>query len=410
MIMSSSTILALKKEISELKEEVERLSAQEQAVKIVLNGGYGATGNVNFRYFDPTIAEGITATGQVAIRYITNKVNEHLNKEIGTVGVDYVVSSDTDSIYYRIQELVELRWSHITDKQKLVDAIDEYAETVINPYFDKCFEELSVYMNGMRNLLDMKREAIADCFIIRAKKNYIMRVLDNEGVRFAEPYYKMMGIEVAKTSTPMMVRENLKKALIIVIDGTNNELIDHYKKFRIDFMEAELYKIAKPTGISDINKYQNSDFTIKEYEFVYDEKSAKTIKKKVTIPYHVRGAIVHNQMVKSLKLQNKYDYIKNGTKIKLLPLKEPNPIKSSVIGFVGELPTEFGLDDYVDRSILFDKVYKAPLESFTVFNSWTLEKNSMADLFGNVDTASVAIARKSIKPKPKKKVATTSFF
>lgn len=316
-----------------------------------------------------------------------------------------------NSIYYRIQELVDLKWSHITDKQKLVDAIDEYAETIINPYFDKCFQELSDYMNAMENLLDMKREAIADCFIIRAKKNYIMRVLDNEGVRFVEPYYKMMGIEVAKTSTPMMVRENLKKALIIVIDGDNNQLIDHYKQFRVTFMESELYKIAKPTGISDINKYQNSDFSIKEYEYVYDEKSARTIKKKTTIPYHVRGAILHNQLVNTLKLQNKYDYIKNGTKIKLLPLKEPNPINATVIGFVGELPPEFGLDEFVERGILFDKVYKSPLESFTVFNNWTLEKNSMGELFGEIDIASVAIAKKSIKKaKSKKNAPTTSLF
>lgn len=314
-----------------------------------------------------------------------------------------------NSIYYRIQELVDLKWPHITDKKELVDAIDEYAENVINPYFDKCFEELSEYMNAMQNLLDMKREAIADCFIIRAKKNYIMRVLDNEGVRFAEPYYKMMGIEVAKTSTPMMVRENLKKALVIVIDGTNDELIDHYNQFKSDFMDAELSRIAKPSGISDIGKYQNADFTIREYEYVHDEKRGHLVKKKVTIPYHVRGAIIHNQLVKSMKLQNKYEYIKNGAKIKLLPLTLPNPINSEVIGFIGELPPEFGLSDYVSRDIQFDKVYKSPLESFTVFNNWLLERNAMRDLFGVTDNASVAIAKKSIK-KEKKVVKTASLF
>lgn len=314
-----------------------------------------------------------------------------------------------NSIYYRIQELVELKWSHITDKQELVDAIDEYAETVINPYFDKCFQELSEYMNAMENLLDMKREAIADCFIIRAKKNYIMRVLDNEGVRFAEPYYKMMGIEVAKTSTPMMVRENLKKALVIVIDGDNNQLIDHYNQFKKEFMRVELNKIAKPSGISDINKYQNPDFTIREYEFVYCEKRCQTIKKKVTIPFHVRGAITYNRLIKDMKLQNKYEYIKNGSKIKLLSLKLPNPINSEVIGFIGELPPEFGLDDFVSREIQFDKLYKSPLESFTVFNNWLLEHNAMRDLFGETDNASVTIAKKQMK-KEKKVVKTASLF
>lgn len=314
-----------------------------------------------------------------------------------------------NSIYYRIQELVEHKWSHITDKQQLVDAIDEYAETVINPYFDKCFEELSVYMNAMQNLLDMKREAIADCFIIRAKKNYIMRVLDNEGVRFTDPYYKMMGIEVAKTSTPMMVREDLRKALVIVIDGTNNELIDHYNKFKDEFMAAEIMRIAKPSGISDIDKYQNPDFTIKEYEFVFDEKRGHVVKKKVTIPYHVRGAITYNRLVRDMKLQNKYEYIRSGAKIKLLALRLPNPINAEVIGFIGELPKEFGLDDYVSRDIQFDKLYKLPLESFTVFNNWTLERNMMREIFGEVDAASVAIEKKKMK-KDKKVVKTVSLF
>lgn len=336
-------------------------------------------------------------------------MNEFLNKEVGSTDVDYICSLDTDAIYYRIQELVDLKWSHITDKQELVDVIDEFAETIINPYFDKCFEELSQYMNAMENLLDMKREAIADCFIIRAKKNYIMRVLDNEGVRFAEPYYKMMGIEVAKTSTPMMVRDNLRKALVIVIDGNNDQLINHYDQFKIEFMNAELNRIARPSGISDINKYQNSDFTIKEYEFVHDEKRGHMIKKKVTIPNHVRGAITYNRLVRDMKLQNKYEYIKNGSKIKLLPLSLPNPINSEVIGFIGELPPEFGLDEYVSREIQFDKVYKSPLETFTVFNNWLLEKSAMRDLFGEFDNASVAIAKKQIK-KQKKVVKTSSLF
>ena len=207
----------------------------------------------------------------------------------------------------------------------------------------------------------------------------------------------------------MMVRENLKKALVIVIDGTNNELIDHYNRFKEEFMVAELNRIAKPSGISDIDKYQNPDFTIREYEYVHDENRGHLVKKKLTIPNHVRGAITYNRLVRDMKLQNKYEYIKNGSKIKLLQLKLPNPINAEVIGFIGEIPPEFGLADYVSREIQFDKLYKSPLESFTVFNNWILEKNVMRDLFGDVDNASVMIEKKKIK-KEKKVMKTSSLF
>ena len=65
---------------------------------ILLNKkGYGALGAAAFRWYDETIAEGITATGRVGIQYITKKINEFVNEKAGTTGVDYVVSSDTDS-------------------------------------------------------------------------------------------------------------------------------------------------------------------------------------------------------------------------------------------------------------------------------------------------------------------------
>ena len=155
---------------------------------ILLNKkGYGALGAAAFRWYDETIAEGITATGRVGIQYITKKINEFVNEKADTTGIDYVVSSDTDSVYFEVEPIVQKRWSHIQDKQQITDLVNEFAENEAGPWIDKCYQELSDYLNCDVNLMDMKREAIADTFIIRAKKNYIMRVFDNEGIRFADP-------------------------------------------------------------------------------------------------------------------------------------------------------------------------------------------------------------------------------
>lgn len=98
MLDKQKRIDELKSEIKELKILVNRYNAKEKAVKIVLNGGYGCFGNVYFRWYDKTIVEGITATGQVAIKYITNKLNDFINNYAGLDELtDHIPSSDTDS-------------------------------------------------------------------------------------------------------------------------------------------------------------------------------------------------------------------------------------------------------------------------------------------------------------------------
>lgn len=390
-------ISELQKSINSLDDEVNRLSCMEQAVKIVLNGGYGALGAAAFRWYDETIAEGITATGRVGIQYITKKINEFVNEKADTVGIDYVVSSDTDSVYFEVEPIVKKRWSHLTDKQQITDLVNEFAENEAAPWIDKCYQELSDYLNCDVNLMDMKREAIADTFIIRAKKNYIMRVFDNEGIRFADPYYKMMGIEVVRTSHPQMIRDALEDTLKMVIEGSNDEVRNYVREFKQKFMTAPLNQIAAPRGISDITKYQNDDYTKKEG---------------VTIPIHCTAGLNYNYLVNKYKLANKFEFIKNGSKIKFLPLKEPNPIKSHVIGFIDEIPTEFGLDDYIDKEAHFDKMFIKPLETFLIYNGWTIEENTLLSMFGGESAIDMATAAINTKKKTIKKVdkKTTSLF
>ena len=69
-----------------------------------MNSAYGAVGNQYFRYYDVRQASGITTAGQFIIRFIEKKVNEYLNNVLQTKDhVDYIVASDTDSIYVRFR-------------------------------------------------------------------------------------------------------------------------------------------------------------------------------------------------------------------------------------------------------------------------------------------------------------------
>ena len=301
-----------------------------------------------------------------------------------------------NSVYFEVASIVKKRWADITDPKEITDLIDKFADEEAGPYIDQCYQELSDYLNCDVNLMDMKREAIAESFIIRAKKNYIMKVLDNEGIRYADPYYKMMGIEAIRTSHPIMVREALEDLMKIIIDGSSDELRAYVCKFKIDYMNAPLNKIASPRGITDINKYMNSDYTRKTG---------------LTIPGHVTASINYNMLINKYKLANKFEFIKNGAKIKYLPLKQPNPIKSHIIGFIDDIPSEFGLDEYIDKEEHFIKTFVKPLESFMIYNGWTLSENTLLDMFviGQIDTITRAVNNtKTVKHKVV--AETTSLF
>ena len=85
-----------------LRKEIARCNNIQMARKIQLNSAYGAIGNQYFRYYKLANAEAITLSGQVSIRWIENRMNSYLNKILKTEDVDYVIASDTDSIYLNL--------------------------------------------------------------------------------------------------------------------------------------------------------------------------------------------------------------------------------------------------------------------------------------------------------------------
>ena len=173
-----------------------------------MNSSYGAIGNQYFRYYDLAIAEGITTAGQLSIRWIEKKMNEYLNKLLETKDEDFVIASDTDSIYITFDKLVDKVFEKGTDVQKIVNFLDKIATEKIEPYIDKSYQTLADMMSAYDQKMFMKREVIADKGIWTAKKRYILNAWDIEGVRFKEPQLKVMGIESVKSSTPAPCRKD----------------------------------------------------------------------------------------------------------------------------------------------------------------------------------------------------------
>ena len=353
---------------TKLQDDISAYNNIQMARKIQLNSAYGAIGNQYFRYYNLANAEAITLSGQVSIRWIENKMNNYLNKVLKTTEIDYVVASDTDSIYLNLGPLVEVIFKDREKSDKdIVRFLEKVCDVELEKYIQNSYEELATYVNAYDNKMVMKRENIANKGIWTAKKRYILNVWDSEGVRYEKPKLKMMGIEAVKSSTPGPCRNKIKQALEIMMSGTEQELQDFVSDFRTDFESMPLEDIAFPRGCNNIAKNSSP-------HSIYGK----------SCPIHVRGALLYNHYIKKHKISHKYPLIQEGEKIKFLYLKKPNRINENVISFFQTLPTEFGLDKQVDYELQFSKSFLEPLKVILDTMNWHSEPQATLEfLFGD---------------------------
>ena len=339
-----------------LKKTISKFNNIQMAKKISLNSAYGAIGNVWFRYYNLLVAEAITTSGQFAIRYIEHSLNGYLNKILGTEKEDYIVASDTDSVYICFDKLVDKVFKGKEDKEKIVDFLDKVATDKIEPFIDKSYQELAKYVNAYEQKMQMKREVIADKGIWVAKKRYILNSHDIEGVRYKEPKLKIMGVEAVKSSTPAACREKIKDALKIIMNEDSKVLNSFIQDFRKDFMNLKPEMVAYPRSVNGLNKWTESHNLFKK-----------------GAPIHCKGAILYNHLVKDKKLQGKYPYIQEGDKIKFLHMKTPNTYQSTSISFMTKLPEELNLHNIIDYDTQFEKVILEPLKFITDIIRWQID-------------------------------------
>ena len=346
-------------------KDIARYENNQMARKIALNSAYGAIGNEYFRYFRITNAEAITLSGQVSIRWIENKMNKYLNKLLKTDSEDYVIASDTDSIYLNLGPLVESVYKgREVATEKIVNFLDKICNVELEPYIESSYQELATYLNAYDQKMKMKRENIADKGIWTAKKRYILNVWDSEGVRYEKPKMKIMGLETARSSTPSFFRDKLMKAFEVIINKDNDTLIEFINQVRQDTKKQDIVDISFPRSLNNLNKYTGSST-------LYVTRT----------PIQVRGALVYNHLVKTRKLNNKYPYIQEGEKIKFVYLKLPNPIQENIISYFQTLPTEFKLEKYIDYDMQFSKSFLEPLNSVLNAIGWVSEKRGTLEAF-----------------------------
>jgi DNA polymerase elongation subunit (family B) len=358
------------KETNESKrKEIEKLIARynnlQLAKKVSLNSAYGAMGSQYFRFYDLRQALAITQAGQLSIRWIENKLNEYLNKILKS-NTDYVIASDTDSIYLNLGPLVNSVYEKKPSTEKVIAFMDKICEEKIQPYIDQSYQELAEYVHAFDQKMQMKREGLSDKGIWTAKKRYILNVYNNEGVQYAKPKLKVMGLEMVKSSTPTVVRDKMYELVDLVVNTDEQTVQKFIADFKQEFMKLPVEDISFPRGLNGLKDYSDS----------------KTIYKKGT-PIHVKGAILYNHFLKEYNITNKYPLLQEGEKLKFTYLKTPNHFKDTVISFPMRLPKEFDLQPFIDYETQFEKTFIDPIQIILTCIGWNTEKKStLEDFFG----------------------------
>lgn len=352
----------------EIEKRIARYNNLQLAKKVCLNSAYGALGNEFFRFFDIRHATAITTSGQLSIRWIEKDMNKYLNKILKTENEDYVIACDTDSMYLSLDKLVSRTLAEANrtfSVEQGITFLDRVCETKLQPVIDSSFQSLAEYVNAYQQKMQMKREALADKAIWTAKKRYIMNVHNNEGVQYAKPKLKVMGLEMIKSSTPSACRSKLWKALDIIFNKDEAAVIQFINDFREEFKRLEPVEIAFPRGVNGLDKFSDKNAIFGK-----------------GCPIHVRGSLLYNNLLKTKKLTKKYQEIKEGEKIKFIYLKEPNTIQSNVISFPNSIPKEFELEQYIDHNTQFDKSFVEPLKIILDSIGWKTEQiSSLEDFF-----------------------------
>ena len=356
-----------KKPTAKLKRDISKFNNIQMARKIQLNSAYGAIGNQYFRYYNLANAEAITLSGQVSIRWIEQRMNEYLNKLLKTEEEDYVIASDTDSIYLNLGPLVHSVYKgREKTAESIVTFLDKVCKLELEKYIESSYEALAKYVGAYEQKMVMKRENIANKGIWTAKKRYILNVWDSEGVRYEKPKLKIMGIEAVKSSTPAACRNSIRDCLTVIMNEDEAAAQKFVSDFRSHFDQLPIEDISFPRGCNNLNKWANPSG-------IYTKGT----------PIHVRGALLYNHYNKKNKLTHKYPLIQDGEKIKFVYLKTPNKIAENVISYLNTFPKELGLDKHVDYELQFNKSFLDPIKVIMDVIGWQPEKvASLEFLFG----------------------------
>ena len=242
----------------------------------------------------------------------------------------------------------EIKWNW-TSELDLIQGLDHFR---YGGYFKQCLENYAASF-GVENKEDFELEKISESIINIAKKKYIQHIVHEDGINFDPMTYIFpKGVELVRSSTPLFARDKIVDIVRYLFSNPDTfnikELLKLVKNLRKEFELADIDDIAMQSSCSN-----------------YD---AKIIDDKVLPLRYVNGAhfavkcsAYHNYLLNENKsLQNKYEFIKSGTKIKYYVCKDKTV--NDMFGYIrGSYPIEIAPE--IDYDAQFSKAILSPINS-----------------------------------------------
>ena len=370
----------LKKGTAEYKrvsDMVDKLNAHQMCVKVLINSCYGYFGNKQAPIGDDDIASSVTLTGQAVIKESNTLIKEYVKQNVEGITdkelEEAIVYNDTDSSYVSIKSLFkDSKIKFTDDENKLTKETHEQVQNIEN-YLN---EKIKIWGRKVLNSKDcrfvFKRESIGDVGIFLQKKRYVLHVLDDEGIPCSK--FKYTGVEVVRTTMPNAIKPYAKKIIETMMLSksqveTNKVLNETYDIFK----SLSIQDVAFVMGLKGYEKYA---VKCKEFE------TAKSM------PLHVKSSYFYNLLLDKLKLENKYETLSSGDKVRYLYVETPNKYMLESVGFKNEFPEEFNQFFKIDYDKMFEKILFQAIERFYEAVNWRIRKpkdnvqTELFDLFG----------------------------
>jgi DNA polymerase elongation subunit (family B) len=361
----------MKKAYKEDKDPVmgEFYNKRQHAYKIKLNDVYGVFAINGWRYTDGNkfISKAITLTGQRLTQESIKFVNKWLNEQLDTEDKDYIVTSDTDSLFIQVKDLILKRKPELADadQETIVKEVLQVAtevQKVANDNLHTLVQELfNVKYPDEPHYFELKQEVVLDRGYFAGKRRYAQHIVNKEGVPTDELDVK--GLDLMKSNFPPLFRKFGEHLINEIMFGKPKADIDkQILDFRTELRTIDWQKILKPTGLKKMSEYLAAPPRAGE---IFSKLGLKC-------PINTKAAIIYNDILRFKGLDKKYPTFQVGDKMYIAYLKT-NPYRVDVIGFNGyNDPPEIMelIEKYIDRDGLFDSVLKNKLESLYSDLGW----------------------------------------
>lgn len=311
---------------------------------------------------------------------------------------------DTDSNYFNAEPLLlhlypDFEQKTDEEKDKILEKVALYYQDFISSHYDNLARDC---FNVTNHRLEMKTECVIRSAYFRAPRRYAQWITMQEGIILKNKKKKrkedvgqvvgtdngggtqyemeigsldVKGLEYKKSNFPKVFSNFFKNVLEDVLKGTQQPEID---KRILDFKKEILTnmpigELGNPTGVKTLNKYIERK-PVGAEAFTIIRKGA---------PAAVRATIKYNDLLKYWKLDNQYETIVQGSKVKWIYLKK-NPYNIEALAYLDyNMPPKIEefLDKFADKEKVFDTILLNKLEGFYDDLGWKLVTNPYVNQF-----------------------------